>query len=151
MAERGGHAPHTPEAHDFISKESRLARPVHVPENGAPGWNFARNLRVRSAALSILSYGSFWMVDRMAEAGGHAPHTPEAYALFSRQSRRACPVQLPVSGRSGWICTSTWRLMKPPHCLLCYGAEKMGRPAGLAPARRLSQSRMLNSYIMVSI
>src|ERR1043166_4882410 len=31
MAERGGHAPHAPEAHDFLSTESRLACPVHVP------------------------------------------------------------------------------------------------------------------------
>ena len=31
MAERGGYAPHAPEAHDFFSKESRLACPVHVP------------------------------------------------------------------------------------------------------------------------
>src|SRR5258708_38912988 len=31
MAERGGHAPHPPEADDLFSKESRLACPVHVP------------------------------------------------------------------------------------------------------------------------
>ena len=31
MAERGGHAPHAPVAHDFLSKESRFACPVHVP------------------------------------------------------------------------------------------------------------------------
>jgi hypothetical protein len=36
----------------------------------------------------------------VAEAGGHAPHTPQAYDLFSRQSRRAGPVRLPVSSRS---------------------------------------------------
>jgi hypothetical protein len=31
MAERGGHAPLALWAHDVFSKDSRLARPVHVP------------------------------------------------------------------------------------------------------------------------
>ena len=33
--------------------------------------------------------------EKVAEAGGHAPHSTQWNDLFSRQSRRACPVQLP--------------------------------------------------------
>ena len=37
---------------------------------------------------------------KLAEAGGHAPHSAMRNDLFSKQSRRACPVQLPDSGGS---------------------------------------------------
>ena len=38
-----------------------------------------------------------------AEAGGHAPHSTKWNDLFSKQSRHACPVQLPIKmvGRHG--------------------------------------------------
>ena len=47
------------------------------------------------------------LVTRKPEAGGHAPHSTEWNDLFSKQSRCACPVQLPLIGRSGRIRTCT--------------------------------------------
>ena len=100
MAERGGHAPQPAVRIDFLSTESRLARPVHVPlvptartpSAKAPppnaerklrsgrSRNFACNLRVRSAALYTLSYGS---LEEMVRRGGSAP---PASAMSVRRS-----------------------------------------------------------------
>lgn len=54
--------------------------------SGAPGRNFACNLRVRSAVLYTLSYGS---VDEMVRRGGSAPPA-------SAMSVRRSPIDLPA-------------------------------------------------------
>ena len=87
-------------------------------EIGGPGWIRTINLPIQSRALCWLSYRavkwsrlpvlprsdlvyrtSAWLLCqagvRVAEAGGHAPHPTQWNDLFSRQSRHACPVQLP--------------------------------------------------------
>ena len=50
---------------------------------------------------------------KLAEAGGHAPHSAMRNDLFSKQSRRACPVQLPDSGGSPRCRPVLW-LAHPP-------------------------------------
>ena len=94
------------------SSPLRWATPGKIG-NGTPDRNFACNLRVRSAALYTLSYGS-WLSNCLG---------------WIRT------INLPIQRRA--LCWLSYKANK----LGC--ALKVGRPTGFTPARRLSQSRML--------
>ena len=89
-------------------------------KSGAPGRNFACNLRVRSAALYTLSYGS----------------------LTSCGLGWIRTINLPIQRRTP-DSHRVNRFCRPMVRRLCLVRQKVGRPTGFAPVRRFSQNRML--------
>src|SRR5207302_3467084 len=93
---------------DLLLRQAPLLVGLHGEKNGAPGRNFARNLRVRSAALYTLSYGSIW---RMVRRDGSAPSA-------SSMSVRRSTIDLPAHGAAPRICTGTFHVLNVVPLLL---------------------------------
>ena len=112
MVRRSGSAP---PASAMSVRRSAIDLPARW--NGSPGWICTINLLGQSQALCSLSYGAEEIRlsvlprsglaykasasaalpsrNKMAEAGGNAPHPTKWNDPLSRRSRRAGPVQLP--------------------------------------------------------
>jgi hypothetical protein len=110
---------------DLFLRQAPLLVGLHGEVSGAPGRNFACNLRVRSAALYILRYGSLnWRKpegmlpmclrrticfrNSPGTVDGACPRRPPGWpsASLSRSARLSGSASR-KNGRSGWIRTGT--------------------------------------------